>query len=249
MLPFGYVAPTGFDLSGGYADDGIQVQEQMIEDLGIKKKLFIRAGAVSRGDDLEFTPKKGGCYYAMLTASGIGEVDYIGGSTEEEHFQDLQYGSILYLGYLERDQTITLTGGAGNGAYQKLSAEIYRMDEETLREALELLSARYMENVTWESSRITGELTLKEPGRLILSVPHEAGWTVLINGRKAEGELFGGCLMAFDLEPGEYGFELNYVPAGAGTGLAVSIGSIAFFAVFMLIQRKMRNRRSGGAQA
>ena len=242
VLPFGYVAPTGFEMSGDYADDGIQVQERMIEDLGISRKLFVRASAVSRGDDLEFTPRKGGCYYAMLTSGGIGNVDYIGGSTEEEHFQELQYGSILYLGYLEKDQTITLTNGAEDGAYQRLSAEIYRMDEETLREAIELLSARHMENVTWEGSRITGELALTEPGRLVLTVPYEAGWTVRINGRETEGELFGGCLMAFDLKPGEYDFELTYVPAGVKAGAAMSAASIALFAVLMLIQRKMRHK-------
>lgn len=249
VLPFGYVAPTGFDLSGDYEYDGIRVQEQMIADLGIQKKLFVRASAVGRGNDLEFTPTRGGCYYARLTAGGTGGVDYIGGSTEEEHFSELQYGSILYLGYLERDQTITLTSGAGDGAYQKVSAEIYRMDEDTLSEALKLLSARHMENVSWESDRITGEIVLTEPGRLILSVPYEAGWTVLINGRETKGELFGGCLMAFDLEPGEYSLQLTYVPAGAGAGLAVSIASILLFAALMLIQGKIQNKYRADGKA
>ena len=237
VLPFGYVAPTGFNLSGDDTDGCIQVQERMIEDLGIQKKLFIKANAVNRGNNLEFTARIGGCYYAVLTAGGIGGLDYIGGSTEE-HFQDLQYGSILYLGYLEKDQTITLTSDAENVPYQKVSAEIYRMDEETLREALGLLSAQHMENMTWESGKITGELALTEPGRLILSVPYEAGWTVLINGREAQRELFGGCLMAFDLEPGEYRLEMTYVPAGTGAGIAVSAVSIILFVILMMMQGK-----------
>ncbi len=240
-LPFGYVAPLGFDLPQEHQDNGIRVQEELIENLGIQRKLFARANAVSRGDDLEFTPKKGGIYYAMLTAGGIGRVDYIGGGTEEESFRDLSYGSVLYLGYLEKDQTITLANGSGDDALLRLNMEIYRMDEETLAEALELLSARHMENVEWESDRIKGDLTLTEPGRLILSVPYEAGWTVLVNGKETEGELFGGCLMAFDLEPGEYSLEMTYVPAGTGAGLAVSAVSIVLFAVFMLILKKIRS--------
>ncbi len=235
-LPLGYVAPVGFDLSEDHMDDGIQVQEQMIQDLGIRKRLFVRASAVSRGDDLEFTPAQGGFYYAMLN-SGIGEVDLIGGSTGEEHFQELQYGSILYLGYLEKDQRITLTCGNRDSAFRKVSAEVYRMDEEVLREALGLLSARHMENVVWESSSITGDLSLEEPGRLILSVPYEAGWTVLINGKETEGELFGGCLMAFDLEPGEYSLELTYLPAGARAGLAVSAVCIGLTVIWLWVQR------------
>ena len=54
-----------------------------------------------------------------------------------------------------------------------------------------------------------------------------------------------GCLMAFDLEPGEYHFEMAYVPAGAGAGLAVSVACIVLFAAFMLAQRKMRAGKPG----
>lgn len=245
VLPFGYVAPAGFDLPNDSTDNGIRLQEELVSKLGIQGKLFVRANPVSRGDGLEFTPKKGGIYYGLLKAGGIGRVDYIGGGTEEETFKDLSYGSVLYLGYLEKDQTVTLSNGAEDGTLLRLDMELYRMDEDVLSEALEALSARHMENVEWENDRIKGDLTLAEPGRLILSVPYEAGWTVLVNGRETQGELFGGCLMAFDLEPGEYHFEMAYVPAGAGAGLAVSVACIVLFAAFMLAQRKMRAGKPG----
>ncbi len=157
-------------------------------------------------------------------------MDCIGGSTGEEAFKDLKKGSILYLGYLEKEQTITLTNGDEDDATPKIAADIYRMDTEVLGQALEMLSAQHMENVVWESDYITANLTLEQPGRVICSIPYEDGWTVRINGEKAEGVLFGGCLMAFDLEPGEYTFEMKYVPAGARAGLAVSAVSILLFA-------------------
>ena len=112
------------------------------------------------------------------------------------------------------------------------------MDQAVLWEALELLSARHMEDVEWKNDTLTGSLGLAEAGRVILSVPYEAGWQVRVNGEEARGELFGGCLMAFDLEPGEYRFEMKYVPEGSGAGIMVSIMSIAAFCGITALRRR-----------
>ncbi len=61
-----------------------------------------------------------------------------------------------------------------------------------------------------------------------------------VNGEEMEGELFGGCLMAFDLEPGAYTFEMKYVPEGAGAGIAVSCVSIAGFAAVTAMGRRRK---------
>ena len=243
-LPFGYVAPVGFDLDPDEAKKGFRLQNQMAEELGAEGKLFRREDSEVSGDDVKFTAREGGFYYAVLTASGTGKVDYIGGSTGEEAFKDLKNGSILYLGYLERDQTVTLTNGDDEDATPGIEADVYSMDREVLGQVLERLSAQHMENVEWESDRIAADLVLEQPGRVICSIPYEDGWTVRINGEKTEGVLFGGCLMAFDLEAGEYSFEMEYVPAGAWAGIAVSAVSILAFILLML-----RRGKSGEKEA
>lgn len=239
-LPFGYVAPVGFDLPEDFEGDGIDLQNQLVRDLGIEGTLFTPAVSERSGDDVVFTPEEGGYYYAILTASGTNKVDCIGGSTDEEKFNDLKKGSILYLGYLEKGQTITLTNGNEEDESPRVDADVFAMDREVLGQALELLSAQHMENVVWESDFLAGEITMGQAGRLILSVPYEAGWRVLVNGKEMEGALFGGCLMAFDLEPGEYRFEMKYVPEGSRAGIAVSAVSIAAFAIVSAIRRRKR---------
>ena len=62
-----------------------------------------------------------------------------------------------------------------------------------------------------------------------------------INGEEVEPELFGGALMAFDLEAGEYVLEMHYVPYGRGAGIAVSVVSVAMFAVIMWWRKKRGN--------
>jgi uncharacterized membrane protein YfhO len=185
----------------------------------------------------------GGIYYAQLTAGGTSKVTYIGGKTEEETFSDLKNGSILYLGYLEKGQSITLTNGNDDDETPKIQADIYRMDEEVLSEALAALSAQHMENVEWESDCLSGDLSLESPGRLILSIPCEKGWTVTINGEETEGELFGGCLMAFDLEAGEYRIEMHYVPEGMQAGILVSAFSIVLFAAILICKKCLARKK------
>ena len=73
---------------------------------------------------------------------------------------------------------------------------------------------------------------------MILSVPYEDGWTVWMNGEKVEGELFGGCLMAFDLEPGTYDISMKYRAKGANAGILVSLAGIALFAVILFADRR-----------
>ena len=46
--------------------------------------------------------------------------------------------------------------------------------------------------------------------------------------------------MAFDLEPGEYTFEMTYVPKGAGAGILVSALSLVCFAAAVAVQRFYR---------
>ncbi len=237
-LPFGYTAPVGFDIPDGYENQPITLQNQIVRELGVSGQLFRGMQKTAVGDDIQFTPKEGGIYYGLVTASGTGKIKCIGGSRDEETFGDLKKGCILYLGYLEKGQTITLTNGDEKDDTPKISADIYSLDESVLEEALAVLSGDCLEETDWGSDALSGRISLDESRRLILSVPYEDGWTVWINGEKAEGELFGGCLMAFDLEAGEYEIVMKYRPAGDVAGIVVTVISIAVFVGITVLKRR-----------
>ena len=237
-LPFGYVAPVGFDFAENCGDSGISLQNEMMEDLGIEAKLLTEVSSKSVNDDVKFTAREGGIYYARLTAGGTSKLDVIGGILEEQHFNDLKNEGLIYLGRVEEGETLTLTNGNEEDQTQKISASIYRLNEEVLQQALDILSAQHLTDVEYNSTHLSGKLTLTEAGRMILSIPYETGWTVKLNGEEVEPALFGGSFMAFDLEPGEYTLEMHYVPTGQYAGIVVSVVSIAVFAALMLGKRR-----------
>lgn len=228
-LPFGYVAPVGYDLPEGYANNGLLLQNAMAEELGVQGKLFVKVDAREAGDDVVFTAQESGIYYALLDESGTKKVEVIGGPLETRELSDLKKGAVLYLGSLEAGDTLTLKNGDGEDETQKISAAVYRMDEGVLQEALEILARQHMDEVVYDSSHLTGEITLTEAGRVILSIPWEDGWHVSVNGEETQPQRFGGTLMAFDLEPGEYTISMYYVPKGKYAGIAVSAVSVGCF--------------------
>lgn len=240
-LPFGYVAPSGYDFPEGYANDGLGLQNRLVKELGVVGELFEKVQEEVLGDDIKLTASAPGIYYAQLTAAGTSKAEVVGGSLESHTYSDLKNGSVLYLGYLEEGDAVTLTNANDKDDTKKISADFYSCNLEVLDSALEVLSARQLENVVFDSRHISGNISLQQPGRLILSVPYEKGWRVLVNGEETEPELFGGTLMAFDLEPGEYSIQLSYTPHGRGLGMGISVISLLIFAGLCYAGRKRRS--------
>lgn len=244
-LPFGYVAPTGFDLAEEYENNGLAQQNALVDQLGIEESLFVRQEAEKRGDNVVFTPGEKGIYYGLLTDSGTKKVEIVGGPLETETYNDLKKGSVLYLGNLEVGESITLQNADEDDDTPGISVDVYRLDEGVLQQAVARLSNQSMTDVVYDSTHLSGSLSLKEAGRLILSVPYEKGWKITINGEEREPEQFGGALIAFDLEPGDYTIEMHYVPQGKYVGILISMVSIAvFLALWEGKRRKERKRKA-----
>ncbi len=244
-LPFGYVAPTGWDVTDEIGT-GVRVQNQLIEDLGITDALLDRATSEANGDNVCITADRAGYYYARINASGTKKVQVLGGALETQDYGDLKDGSILYLGYLQAGDRVTLSNGNDTDETPKVSAEAYVLNEEVLAQAVELLSQEHLENVQMDSTHISGTLSLKEAGRLILSVPYEKGWTVQIDGETVEPQTFGNALLAFDLEAGEHTIQMHYVPEGRNIGILVSVGSVLILVGCVLWSRQGGKRKDRG---
>jgi uncharacterized membrane protein YfhO len=232
-LPFGYVAPVGYDLPEGYDNSPLRLQNQMVHDLGITEQLFEKCDRDTSGDDVLFTAPRDGIYYGIITASGTKKVKVYGTAPDEQSFNDLKNGSVLYLGYLTEGAVVSIINNDEDDTSKDVAADVYYLNEDVLRSAIGVLSENHLEQVEYDSTHLAGSLTLPEAGRLILSVPNEKGWRVTLNGQQVEPDLFGGTFMAFDLQPGEYELRMEYVPYGKYAGLAVSAVSILCFGLLM----------------
>lgn len=239
-LPFGYVAPAEYDLPEGYKGEPLKLQNEMIKQLGVEGRLFQQAQCKKNGDQVTLTAQEDGYYYMMLTGSGTKKIAMTGAL--ERKYTDLKIYSVLYVGYLEKGDSVTFANDDENDETPEFQLKAWRMDEEVLAGALDVLGERHLEDVSYDSAHVSGTLELAEAGRLILSIPYERGWTVRVNGDAREPALVGECLMALDLEPGSYHIELKYEPYGLRQGILLSATSVVIFGAVMLLRRRKENR-------
>lgn len=236
-LPFGYTLPEGYDIPSGYSNQALKLQNHLASDLGADSDLFLKAESVKQGENVKFTAGEDGYYYGILTASGTKKVKAVSGD-RTRNYSDLKNGCILYLGYLEAGESMTLSNGDEEDDTPEISVDIYRMDASVLHQVMESLGQEHLTALSYDTTHLSGSITLSESKRLVLSIPYEKGWAATVDGKEVEPELFGGTLICFNLEAGTHEITLHYIPHGKYGGILISVVSIGLFAGICLWTKK-----------
>jgi len=236
QVPFGYVVKEDFDIKTD-GSDGITLQNRMVKALGASGKLFEKVTCEQDGDNVKMTVSEDGYYYMKVDASGTTKIN-ASGNYGVKAFQDLKNGAILYAGYLEKGERVTFKNGDENDATPKIRLSAYRMNVDTLQEAIGILSQTHLQNVVYDSTHISGDVRMKNAGKMILSVPYEHGWTVMVDGTEVEPGLFGECFMTISLEEGLHEISLEYEPYGSKAGIAISVVSLICFISCFICRKK-----------
>ena len=74
-----------------------------------------------------------------------------------------------------------------------------------------------------DDTRIVGTINVKENSYLYSSIPFDKGWSVYIDGEKAETFKIGTSLLGTTIKPGEHTVEYKYSPLGIKIGFAISV--------------------------
>ena len=172
------------------------------------------------------TVDKDGYIYAYNDTTKI-KVVTASGSNEEEtlEFKKLNNKYIMDLGYHHAGDIITLET-EDEGTFQ-ISA--YVMNETILAECLDTLSEQSMTLDSYDSTHVKGHITVAGEGELVLSVPYEPGWTLKVDGKETEVNIFEDCFISVPLSDGEHTIELSYYPSGLNAGIIISVISLAAF--------------------
>ena len=122
------------------------------------------------------------------------------------------------------------------------SCTFYYLDLNALQSLTDELGAHQATFDSFSGSGISGRVTADSDGWLMVSVPHEAGWTATVNGAQAETRgAFGDALTLVPVAAGENNFEMTFVSPGFVPGCVVSAAGALGLAAWAL----WRRRRAG----
>lgn len=108
--------------------------------------------------------------------------------------------------------------------------------EQSLLNSLSGIAAR----VDVNGSRVSAAVTAAEDPVLLTTIPAESGWSVWVDGEKAEAGTFLNAFLAIPCSAGEHTVELRYTPPGLYPALALG-GVAVLWAAAVLLQRKKKH--------
>ena len=155
-------------------------------------------------------------------------------------YKDIKKKYILDLGYHEAGSTITLS--SKNKEALNLSA--YIVNEPALVEFIDILSAQTMTVNSYDETHIHGHIAVTNPGQLVLSVPYEPGWTLLVDGKEASIDLFEDTFISVYLPKGEHTITLSFFPKGFVLGVVITLICLAaYIALELYIKHSSMNTK------
>ena len=109
-------------------------------------------------------------------------------------------------------------------------------DYDVLKAYAEELKGRDSSVEKQKETLLTGTFEAEAGQRLFFSIAYDEGWSLYIDGEKAELEPCCEVLMSAAVPEGEHSYELRYFPAGMKTGIIISC--LALAGLFVLLGRK-----------
>jgi uncharacterized membrane protein YfhO len=208
--------------------------------LGATGELLAAADCVQNAQpgETDFSIQQDGYYYAAYINCGQDTLKGILSGGRSRTYAKTTHRYLLELGYCSAGDELSIT----NSGNETISFYVYRLNEEAMEQAYETLSSQTMELTSFSDTQVEGQIDVEQEGRLILSIPDEAGWTLYVDGEETPTEPFADALIAVHLEEGYHTIRLCYQTPYLAVGAAISLGSVLCFGILMLLP-KMRKKK------
>ena len=126
---------------------------------------------------------------------------------------------------------------------------VYAMSNELFDKAYGLLADEQLNISSFKDAKIKGTINAKSDGILYLAMPYEKGWSVYVDGKKAETCKVLGAMMGARVSAGKHDIEIRYIPEGFIQGLLISIASLLLVILTIVLERYFRKRKAAKAAA
>lgn len=211
----------------------IERQNRLVHKLGITEDVFIPVDINLYGSDADLFVAEDAHYYAYTTNTKISDIEmnYEGKS---KTYSQIKKKYILDLGYHSSGETLSFSSEND----ESLNLKAYKIDTSVLDKFIARLNTQTLTVNDYDETYLTGSIDVNTAGQLVMSVAYEPGWTLFVDGAKADMELFADTFISVYLDEGTHTIELKYFPKGLIPGAVLSLISIAAFAAIWILPNK-----------
>lgn len=181
--------------------------------------------------EYDITITDDGNLYFYLTAPYQQGCDvYVDGNFRQDYFTDYRW-DITGIGSYKKGDTATLRLVLKDNELRLYDSYIYEENPDDIASWYAKASQSRVSLYKQSSSKLSGNVDALKDGMMVLSIPYEKGWRILIDGKDAAIKRYKDALMAVDIKKGEHTIEMEYVPDGFYLGLIVSLISLAVLVI------------------
>ena len=180
--------------------------------------------------------------YAYFEASHCSKVEVESyGNTDS--YSD-ERGHIIHVGPCGEDAQVTMTFtlddeySSGN-----VRLRLAAFQEKAFEDTYDVLSASRYKVDSYDSTHISGTMSADRDGILLLSIPYDEGWTIKLDGSKAETFPVGDALTGVRAGAGDHTVVMSYLPPGFLPGLGLTALGIALWLLCCWYVRKKKIER------
>lgn len=217
-LPIGFMTyndPYGWEADSAN-DAGIENQNSLIKNLTGISNVFTLTYENATDASFEVKPVKAGHLYMIVRNTSCDTVTATINSSEYTYKDLKKGGTIIDLGYATPDDIIVISGDTS------MNASVYTLESSRFIEAFNILNNNSLNVSEFTNNKITSTVNASKDATLIWSIPYDKGWSVYIDGKKAETNDIYGALISVNVPAGEHTVTLKYMPVNFILGCIIT---------------------------
>lgn len=151
--------------------------------------------------------------------------------------------TIIDLGHCLATEQIVVEIRYKGGSAQSSNFELYAcgLNQADMAAAAAKLKNQAMTINQFGTTRIEGTVNAPTDGKVLMTIPYDAGWKVLVDGAAVETQALDDGLVLFDVPAGEHRLSLRFTPPKLLAGFSISLLSLLVL-VLLVYERRRRER-------
>ena len=116
------------------------------------------------------------------------------------------------------------------------------IDKDDYRGFIDSISKNQMQIKFYKTNHFSADIKLDDDQVLFTSIPFDEGWHIYENGKELNKQKFANTFILLDIGSGYHELEFKYIPKGLYLSVIITIISLLFFTVYMVLYRYKKKK-------